>query len=212
MPLFAQLPETNKEKEKNRFEETEARVETNTFEQIPLSRAMITLICGTNRPNNNTSAVVRVYESLLKKSGQAVELIYLEQLPHDFAYRNAVLGDSAPELEAIIERCIRPAEKLVILSPEYNGGFPGVLKAFIDAIYPKDLRGKKAALVGVASGRAGNLRGLDHLTNILNYLNLVVLPFKVPISGIEALMQNGELVDDQTIETLSKQVDQFISF
>jgi NAD(P)H-dependent FMN reductase len=48
---------------------------------------------------------------------------------------------------------------------------PGSLKLFIDACsvreYKQNFKGKKAALVGIASGRAGNLRGMDHLTGVM---------------------------------------------
>ena len=74
-------------------------------------------------------------------------------------------------------------------------------------------RGKKAALVGVASGRAGNLRGLDHLTDILHHLQVEVLSFKVPISKLdEVLDENGAVANKEILDALDKQAEMLINF
>jgi chromate reductase len=79
-----------------------------------------------------------------------------------------------------------------VVSPEYNGSFPGVLKLFLDALsvkdYKKTFSGKRVSLIGVASGRAGNFRGMEHLTGIFNYLNMIVMPNKLPISSVEKVI------------------------
>ena len=174
---------------------------------------MITIICGTNRPNNVTEHVARYYQRKLSERGEAPLLLTLESLPPDFAFVNEVYGDPPGEFISIVDKYIRNAEKLVIISPEYNGSIPGVLKTFIDGIMPQVFPNKKAALVGVASGRAGNLRGMDHLTNILNYLGVQVLPFKVPLSGINGLMdEENDIIDENAVSALNKQMDLLSNF
>ena len=70
-----------------------------------------------------------------------------------------------------------PVRKLVIIVPEYNASFPGVLKAFIDGLtYPGGIQGKKAALVGLSGGGQGGLLAMTHLTDVLMYLGTTVLP------------------------------------
>jgi NAD(P)H-dependent FMN reductase len=72
---------------------------------------------------------------------------------------------------------------------------------------------KKAMLTGISSGRAGNLRGLDHLTGTLNYLKVAVLPNRLPVSMIDKLIDaEGNLTDASTIAALSAQVDEFLGF
>jgi NAD(P)H-dependent FMN reductase len=102
---------------------------------------------------------------------------------------------------AIDEQYMIDADRWIIVSPEYNGSFPGVLKLFIDAIsthkYGETFADKRALLVGVASGRAGNLRGMEHLTGLLNYLKIHVFPQKLPISSIAtALSEDGTPTKD----------------
>ncbi|MCC6838141.1 MAG: NAD(P)H-dependent oxidoreductase, partial [Bacteroidia bacterium] len=88
--------------------------------------------------------------------------------------------------------------------------YPGILKLFFDAIHPDLNRGKKVGLVGVASGRAGNLRGMEHLTGVLNYLGMHVHPNKLPISSVLALInESGDLVDLNTLKVLEKHISDF---
>ena len=77
---------------------------------------------------------------------------------------------------------------------------------------PEGVTAGCAALVGTSDGRSGNLRGLDTLTNNFHYLNVHVLPLKVPISLINNLITNKELTDEGTIKTLERQADLFISY
>jgi len=105
---------------------------------------------------------------------------------------------------------------LVFISPEYNGSYPGVLKLFLDAIsireYARSFKQKKAALCGVASGRAGNLRGIDHLTGVLNHVGVIVMPNNLPLSSIDKLCdENGE-INASTSELISSFIDDFLAF
>ena len=119
------------------------------------------------------------------------------------------------ELLAIAPQLIskRPTLKFIFVVPEYNGSFPGVVKALIDVLPRSVWINKKAALVGVAAGRAGNIRGLDHLTNILNYMGVIVLPQKIYLSQVESLVnQEHEIIDVSTIEAIKTQIKGFSQF
>lgn len=173
---------------------------------------MVTVISATNRAESNTGIVAKFYLELLKNKGQDVLFLSLEDLPVDFAFNNNIFGKKNKVFSGIVDKYLAGSSKLVIVAPEYNGSIPGVLKLFIDGIEAKIFEGKKAALVGVASGRSGNVRGMDHLTNILNYLEVQVLPFKVPVSGILDIISEGKIKDEVTKRTLEKQVEKLIKF
>lgn len=167
---------------------------------------MITIISATNRPNSNTLKVAENYLQLMEKQDVKVKLLTLEHLPADFAFAE-LYGKRSPKFQQLLDEYIVPAQKFVIIVPEYNGSFPGILKTFIDAIHPDINRGKKAALVGVSSGRAGNLRGMEHLTGILNYLGLYIHPNKLPISSVLTVLdQEGRIKDEGTFKALEKHV------
>ncbi|HAV28967.1 MAG TPA: hypothetical protein DCW93_03495 [Saprospirales bacterium] len=97
---------------------------------------MILILSGTNRPGSNTR---KVAEYVLKATKEItrleVKLLSLEDIPHSIFHDQMYSGDDMPsEIIAIQEEYILPADKMIILTPEYNGSFAGVLKMFIDAL------------------------------------------------------------------------------
>lgn len=184
---------------------------TEFYEQI--SRfSMITIICATNRPKNQTLKVVSTYERLLKEAGEEPVIFRMDELPNDFIVSD-LFGERSTAVDALLKGKIEPAQRLIIIAPEYNGSYPGIFKTFLDGVDPAVWVGKKAALVGVATGRAGNLRGMDHLTGVLHYLKLEVFSNKVPISRLHALLdEDDNIVDDETLKVLKTQLDGFLKF
>lgn len=180
---------------------------------------MITVISGTNRRNSEALQFARHYTRVLAaKTSAAVKLLELENIPHDWFHPDMYEKSAqTPSLAKLQDEFMLTSEKFVFVVPEYNGGIPGALKLFLDACsireYKKTFYGKKAALAGVATGRAGNLRGLDHLTGILNHVGTIVLPKRLPISSIEKLMDlQGNITDEATVKAIEKQMDEFLLF
>ena len=166
---------------------------------------MITIISGTNRPENLSIKIASVLAELLTTMEYEVQVLDLQKLPHNFAFQNDVFGNADPGFSAIVDQFVANVDRFIFVVPEYNGSIPGVCKTFIDAVWPDHFKDKKAALVGLSSGRAGNLRGLDHLTGILHYLNVMVLPKKVNIVHIhDQLDDEGYLQDQATMQQLQK--------
>ena len=111
------------------------------------------------------------------------------------------------------KKWLQPAEKYIFISPEYNGSIPGVLKCLIDVSDSRKVwKGKKALLTGVSKGRAGNLRGMDHLTSIMHYVGTVVHPNKLPISIVDTLFDDEEMAHRETLRVINHQLDEFIKF
>lgn len=172
---------------------------------------MITVISGTNRPGNVTLQMAKTVNMLLAAMEYEAQVLDLQKLPRDFVFNNDVFGQADPGFSAIVEEFIGGVSKLVFVVPEYNGSYPGVCKAFLDGIWPERLHGKKAALVGVSSGRGGNSRGLDHLTGVLHYLNVTIVPLKVGIMRVESLMdEEGLLTDEKSIRMLQRQMEMLV--
>lgn len=173
---------------------------------------MITIISGTNRPNSRTRLVAdAIHDMLIHTMEDEISQVNLEDVSTDMYHEEMYSADQQhSQLSAIQDEAIIPADLWVVVSPEYNGSFSGALKVFIDALsvrrYAETFRGKKVALVGVAAGRAGNLRGMEHLTGLFNYLGMTVYPDKLPISSIEKQIEDGKL-NDSSQEALTKWSD-----
>ena len=172
---------------------------------------MITLLNATNRPDNRTSVISQTYQQFLTSENLPFQYLSLEDIKGELLIRQSI-GDKQVEMEELFDKYIFQVPKLIIISPEYNGSFPGILKLFIDAMPHKAFDGKKLALTGVATGRGGNLRGLDHLTGIFHYLNAHVMPFKLPISGVAALITDGKVQNEVLLRDIQKQIKLFANY
>lgn len=180
---------------------------------------MITIISATNRPQSECLKLSRLAFNLVKsKTSEDVQLLDMSSIPYDWIHPDMYNKNKVSEsLNKIIDQYLTPASKWLIISPEYNGSYPGILKLFLDAcsVTPlkKNIFPKKAALIGVASGRAGNLRGMDHLTGVLNYLGFILYPDKLPISSIKTLQDTeGNISNPDAITALEKFLDNAIKF
>ena len=72
--------------------------------------------------------------------------------------------------------------------------------------------GKKALLTGVSTGRAGNLRGMEHLTGILHYMRVIVHPNKFPISVVDRLFNDQRRLLTGDHQCDRSQLEEFIEF
>lgn len=165
---------------------------------------MITIISGTNR-DNNTKKVALEYQRLLKEKNIESVLLALDE--KDVSIRN----DSFMKME---EAFLKPASKFIIIMPEYNGSYPGILKLMIDNTdVAKVWWHKKVLLTGVSTGRAGNLRGMDHLTGVLLHLKMIVHPNRLPISVVDKLLdRENQFSNAATVNAVQTQLEEFIHF
>jgi len=166
---------------------------------------MITIISGTNRKGSMTLKVAKLYYRIMSAASEQVHLLSLEDMN---------VWERNPQLLKAEQEFLIPSEKFVFIMPEYNGSFPGILKLMIDNT---DIRKcwwhKKAAIVGVADGRGGNLRGIDHFTGILHYLKMNVLYNKLPLSRInEEVSGEGHWLKPATENVIKQQIGEFLKY
>lgn len=172
----------------------------------------ITIISATNRIDSNTEKISNYYLLALKNKGVDADVFSLKDLPEAVLHSD-LYGKRSEDFQKIIDSFIASQNKFIFISPEYNGSFAGILKVFLDAVPPRIWTENKACLVGVSSGRAGNLRGMDDLTNILNYLKVNVYHNKLPLSRIDTLLNDqGALKDAETLKLIDAQIEGFLKF
>jgi len=162
---------------------------------------MILVISSTNRPDSYTRKIADNYIAHLKTANADCELLYLEDLPKDF-FSPEVYAKKEGGVRKLIDEKLIPADKYVFIVPEYNGSIPGVLKLLIDTVEVNPcFYGKKAGIIGVSAGQAGNLRGIDHLMAVLNHLKMQIMPNQPKLSSI------GNAFDEEGV-LLGKYADQ----
>ncbi|MGN6638503.1 MAG: NADPH-dependent FMN reductase [Mucilaginibacter sp.] len=173
---------------------------------------MITIISSTNREGSSTLKVARYYQERFKEKGVEAAVLSLSQLPSNLIETD--LYGKRSEAFKPIQDIVTRTEKFLFIIPEYNGSYPGVLKVFVDACsFPESFYEKKAALVGISSGRYGNIRGVDHFTGVCHYVHLHVMPLKIHIPAIhKELDENGNLFKEDTLRYTNEQIEKFIKF
>lgn len=166
---------------------------------------MISIISGSGREDNNTIKVANEYHRFL--AGRSIESGVLS-----LAETAVFVRDEA--FRKMEDEVLKPASRFIIIMPEYNGSYPGLLKLMIDNTeVSKVWWHKKVLLTGVATGRAGNLRGMEHLTGALLHMKMIVHPNRLPISMVNKLMDaDGRITDVATLQAINTQLDEFLSF
>ncbi|MEP6750042.1 MAG: NAD(P)H-dependent oxidoreductase, partial [Bacteroidota bacterium] len=156
-------------------------------------------------PGSNTEKVAAQYLQLLKDKGVEAKFVSLVGLN---------VNERNPDIKKLEKDILIGTDKFIFISPEYNGSIPGVLKSLIDHTDIKNVWwGKKALLTGVSTGRAGNLRGMEHLTGILHYVKMHVHPNKLPISVVDTLLNtDNQITDTETLKVIDEQLDEFLAY
>ncbi|MGB5821974.1 MAG: NAD(P)H-dependent oxidoreductase [Saonia sp.] len=178
---------------------------------------MITIISGSNRKDNKTVHFAKyVYGKIREKTEDDVLFLDLSSLD-DTIITETMYKEQPRAIQHFQDTYFIPSSKFWFFIPEYNGSYPGILKLILDAIsvreYDKSFADKKACITGIASGRAGNLRGMDHLSEVLNHLGMHVHPNKNPISSVYKLLnEENDLVNSDAEQSLQKQITQFLNF
>jgi NAD(P)H-dependent FMN reductase len=171
-----------------------------------------TIISATNRSNSSTFKLAKYYQERLSEKGLEAGLLSLTQLPPNIIETD--LYNKRSEAFMPIQEIVSNTDKFLFIIPEYNGGFPGVLKVFIDACsFPDSFYDKKAALTGLSSGKYGNIRGIDHFTGVCHYMHLQVMPLKIHIGSINKEFDaDNKLFQKDTLKYTEEQMDKFIAF
>jgi NAD(P)H-dependent FMN reductase len=164
----------------------------------PLS---IPVILGTTRKGRMSAHAARfVTDELHKRDGVVTELIDVASLP--LPTDDAGEGIKNP---AFSDTMIR-ADALVIVSPEYNHSFPGLLKHVLDSCL-KEYIHKPAGIVGVSAGVFGGVRGIQCFLPVLRELGLVSIFWDLNFGIVNKVFdESGRLLDQAFV----RRADQFL--
>src|SRR5262245_39277999 len=125
----------------------------------------IVAISGTSRPGNFTRHALAVTVGELRSRGHAVKVIDARDLTRGFPGLAAT--DDARQLQA----AVRASHGVVLATPEYHGTFCAMTKLMIENLgFPSAIAEKPVALIGVASGRIGAIKSVEHLRSVMSHV------------------------------------------
>ena len=159
----------------------------------------IPVILGTTRRGRMSAAAANLMVAqLASRAGVETELIDIARvpLPVDDAGESIKDGQFA-------DRMAR-ADGLVIVAPEYNHGYPGLLKHVLDSCL-KEYIHKAVGIVGVSAGPFGGARVIQNLLPVMRELGLVNIFWDVNFSNVhEVFDESGGLRDEAFLRRIDK--------
>ena len=166
-------------------------------------KVFLPILLGTNRKERASEAAARwVFAKMLER--EEIETQFFDvrdfDLPRD--HYGTEIKDQFPEWRDAIIR----ADGLVIVTPEYNHGYPGILKSVLDLLL-KEYIHKAVAFVGVSAGPWGGTRVIEACVPMVRELGLAVTFSDLNFPQAQKKFdENGRLLD----EAYNKRVKDFL--
>ena len=106
-----------------------------------------------------------------------------------------------------LQRIVRAATGVILVTPEYHGSFSSIMKLVIENLgFPSTLEGKPVALLGVAAGSIGAIKSLEHLRGVVSHVGGIVLPLPISIANVQKVFDRDGHALDPTAERMVRQV------
>jgi NAD(P)H-dependent FMN reductase len=157
------------------------------------------VILGTVRKGSMSRHAARVVcDRVARRDGVETELIDIGRLPLPVDDAGEAIQD--PGFSEKMNR----ADGLILVSPEYNHSFPGLLKHVLDSCR-KEYIHKPAGVVGVSAGPWGGTRGIQDLLPVLRELGLVSIFWDVNVALVrKTFAEDGALLDPAYLPRIDK--------
>jgi NAD(P)H-dependent FMN reductase len=165
----------------------------------------IPIILGTARQGRQSEHVANFVLSEMKKRPEIeTELIDVRKL-------KMTLDDAGEEMkDADYATKMTRADGLVIVAPEYNHGYPGLLKHALDMCLEEYIH-KAVAVCGVSAGLVGGARVIENLLPVFRELGLVATFNDVNFGKVrEAFDEQGNLKDEKYVGRLAKLLNELV--
>jgi NAD(P)H-dependent FMN reductase len=162
-------------------------------------RLSVPVILGTTRKGRMSAHAARfMVQQLEKRQGITTELIDLADMPMP-------VNDAGEEIkDANFASKMALADALVIVTPEYNHSFPGLLKHVLDSCL-KEYIHKAAGIVGVSAGPFGGVRVIQDFLPVIRELGLVNIFWDINFSNVASVFdETGKLLDHAFIKRADK--------
>ncbi|MEG4581619.1 NADPH-dependent FMN reductase [Microcoleus sp. MON1_C5] len=175
-------------------------------------KAYIPVLLGSSRTGRQSVKVAQfILEQLRQCDRVQTELIDLRE------YRLPILeerlNETSTPLPTVLQFCSKlgQADGLLIVTPEYKGGYPGVLKNALDYLEPQALRYKPIGICTVSSGGFGGLNCLTQLQLVCLALGGLPIPDKLPVSNVQDLFdESGNLCNSAFKPKLESFIEELV--
>ncbi len=165
----------------------------------------IPVILGTARQGRRSEyAANLVVQETRKREGVETELIDIRNLPMR-------LDDAGEQIkDAAFSATVQRSDALILVVPEYNHGYPGLLKHALDTNFDEYTH-KAVGICGVSAGPFGGARVIENLLPVMRELGLVTTSTDVNFSNVRSIFdESGALQDPSFVRRVGKFLDELI--
>ena len=165
----------------------------------------IPVILGTARRGRRSEHAARfVFEQTKRRADIETELIDVCELPMKLDDAGEQMKD--PKFSATIERC----DGFIVVTPEYNHGYPGLLKHALD-MNLKEYIHKAVGICGVSAGPFGGARVIEGLLSVMRELGLVAIFEDVNFANVAKIFdEQGNLLDQSYVWRVGKFLNELL--
>lgn len=168
-------------------------------------------VAGSLRQGSYNRALLRAAQGL-SPDGMTVQIFDLAAVP---LYNGDVEAEGDPDGVTAFKDAIRRADAVLMATPEYNHGVPGVMKNAVDwaSRPPRDaaLNGKPVGIIGASPGITGTARGQSQLREAFGFTNSYAMPQPelLVFRAHEKFDAEGRLTDEATAKYLRRYLEAF---
>jgi chromate reductase len=190
---------------------TVATVATLQTEIRMTSTLEIAGIAGSLRSASWSRIVLESVADLLP-DGATMHPIDIGSLPH---YNEDVEHGALPTAVSTSRERVHASDAVIIVTPEFNHGLPGVLKNTLDWLsrpaFSSCMVGKPVFFITLSPGALGGVRAQYQLRETLSSMlcRLIALP-EIAVTHVGAKIENGELTDTATRDYIGHQLKRFL--
>lgn len=152
----------------------------------------ILFILGTGRENRFSKLA---FDFVVKCAEQDknIKITKVDVLDFPSTYTKGLSKEKSEQWSSLIKN----SDGLVIVSPEYNHGYPGELKLLLDSAYG-EYKSKPVAICGVSDGPIGGARMAEQLKLVLSAFQMMIINYSVFFSLVNTLFdEQGSIKDEQ---------------
>jgi chromate reductase len=167
-------------------------------------------LSGSLREKSYSSSVLATFEQLLSARGHGLGRVDIGEMPH---YNQDIEDTVVPEPVADARERVKHCDGIVIVTPEFNHGIPGVLKNALDWLsrpaFASCFADKPVLFCTLSPGALGGVRAQHQLRETLSSMlcDLVPMP-EIVIGNVAQKCANGMLSDQSTIDFIATSIDQ----
>jgi NAD(P)H-dependent FMN reductase len=160
----------------------------------------IPIIAGSTRRDRQSIKVARfVLKKLQEREGVETELLDLLEYNFPIMEERLHRRDDPPPGLVEFGGKIGRADSFVIVTPEYNNGYPGVLKNALDYLLPEYER-KPVGIATVSAGGFGGINCLAQLRLVVIGMGAVPIPENLSVSRIHDSFKDDGTPNDPAYE------------